>query len=71
MFPPGPESLRKNLQRLSKHISIKHVFTCLTVSIPCEAFLPLLSTGYSKERKSNADRKKIYLLILFKILVFY
>ena len=35
----------------------KPVLTCLSESIPWEAFWPLLEKGYNQERKSNAGRK--------------
>jgi IS5 family transposase len=41
----------------------------LSESIPWGSFRPLLDKGYSQERKSNAERKRIDPLILFKILV--
>jgi IS5 family transposase len=37
--------------------------------IPWESFRPLLDQGYEQERKSNAGRKRIDPLILFKMLV--
>ena len=56
-------------ERLSKLNNKKPVLTCLSESIPWEAFRPLLDKGYSQERKSNAGRKRIDPLILFKMLV--
>jgi hypothetical protein len=41
----------------------------LTDSIPWQSFRPLLDKGYEHERKSNAGRKRIDPLILFKMLV--
>jgi len=41
----------------------------LSTQISWKTFLPLLEGGYSKERKSNAGRKRIDPLILFKLLV--
>ena len=38
-------------------------------SIPWESFRPLLEKGYTQERKSNAGRKRIDPLILFKMLI--
>ena len=38
-------------------------------TIPWEAFRPLLEQGCSDERKSNAGRKRIDPIILFKVLV--
>jgi len=48
----------------------KPVLTRFAESIPWVSFRPLLDKGCSKEFKSNAGRKKIDLLILFKMLVF-
>ena len=41
-------------ERVSKLKNKKPVLTCLSDSIPWEAFCPLLEKGYSQERKSNA-----------------
>jgi len=41
----------------------------LRMAINWEAFLPLLSQGYSQERKSNAGRKPIDPLIMFRMLI--
>ena len=56
-------------QRVAKLQEKKPVLTRLTESIPWESFRPLLDKGYSQERKSNAGRKRIDPLILFKMLV--
>ena len=56
-------------ERVSKLKNKKPVLTCLSESVPWEAFRPLLDKGYSQERKSNAGRKRIDPLILFKMLV--
>ena len=56
-------------ERVSKLKNKKSVLTCLSESIPWEAFRPLLDKSYSQEEKNNADRKRVDLLILFKILV--
>ncbi|WP_255141427.1 transposase [Synechococcus sp. Lug-A] len=45
------------------------VLKSLADSIPWESFRPLLDKGYEHERKSNAGRKRIDPLILFKMLV--
>ncbi len=47
----------------------KPTLATLSEAIPWEAFRPLLEQGYSHERKSNAGRKRIDPLILFKMLV--
>ena len=56
-------------ERVAKLQEKKAVLTRLTELIPWELFRPLLDNGYSQERKSNAGRKRIDPLILFKMLV--
>jgi transposase len=56
-------------QRVSKLQGKKPVLKRLSESIPWESFRPLLDQGYVHERKSNAGRKRIDPLILFKMLV--
>jgi len=56
-------------ERVAKLREKKPVLTRLTKSIPWELFRPLLDKGYCQERKSNAGRKRIDPLILFKMLV--
>ena len=56
-------------QRVAKLQDKKPILTRLAESIPWESFRPLLDKGYSQERKSNAGRKRIDPLILFKMLV--
>jgi IS5 family transposase len=56
-------------QRVAKLKDKKPVLKRLNDSIPWELFRPLLDKGYSQERKSNAGRKRIDPLILFKMLV--
>jgi IS5 family transposase len=56
-------------QRVKKLHDKKPVLKCLADSIPWESFRPLLDNGYEHERKSNAGRKRIDPLILFKMLV--
>ena len=41
----------------------------LSEAIPWESFRPLLEKGYTQDRKSNAGRKRIDPLILFKMLI--
>ena len=63
---------KRFLGRTSKSLKSKNkkpVLTCFSESIPWEAFRPLLDKDYSQERKSNAGRKRIDPLILFKMLV--
>jgi IS5 family transposase len=56
-------------QRVTKLQDKKPVLKSLADSIPWESFRPLLDKGYEHERKSNAGRKRIDPLILFKMLV--
>jgi IS5 family transposase len=56
-------------QRVAKLHEKKPVLKRLADSIPWESFRPLLDKGYAQERKSNAGRKRIDPLILFKMLV--
>ncbi len=55
----------KRIQRLQQK---KTALATLSEAIPWEAFRPLLEEGCSHEPKSNAVRKRIYPLILFKML---
>ena len=56
-------------QRVAKLQEKKPVLKRMSDSIPWESFRPLLDKGYAQERKSNAGRKRIDSLILFKMLV--
>jgi transposase, IS5 family len=56
-------------QRVAKLQDKKPVLKRLSDSIPWDSFQPLLERGYTQERKSNAGRKRIDPLILFKMLV--
>ena len=56
-------------QRVEKLKTKKPVLQRLSESIPWESFRPLLEKGYAQERKSNAGRRRIDPLILFKMLV--
>jgi IS5 family transposase len=56
-------------QRVARVQEKKPVLKRLSDSIPWESFRPLLDQGYVQERKSNAGRKRIDPLILFKMLV--
>ncbi len=56
----------KRTQHLQRN---KLTIATLSETIPWDAFRPLLEQGYSGERKSNAGRKRIDPIILFKMLV--
>ena len=47
----------------------KQVLKRLSESIPRKSFRPLLEHGYAYNRKSNSGRKRIDLMILFKMLI--
>ena len=65
----GQKDFWDEQERVSKLKIRKPVLTCLSEWIPWEAFRPLLEKGYNQECKSNAGRKRIDPLILFKMLV--
>jgi hypothetical protein len=69
MFSMGQRGFWDEKQRVAKLQEKKPVLQRLTESIPWELFRSLLDKGYSQERKSNAGRKRIDPLILFKMLV--
>ena len=55
--------------RVAKLQEKKPVLKRLSESIPWESFRPLLERGYAHERKSNAGRRRIDPVILFKMLI--
>ena len=69
MLTMGQKGIWDEQKRVSKLKNKKPVLTCLLKTIPWEAFRPLLDKRYNQERKSNAGRKRIDHLILFKKLV--
>jgi IS5 family transposase len=69
MLSMGQRGFWDEQQRVAKLQEKKPVLTRLAESIPWESFRLLLDKGYSQERKSNAGRKRIDPLILFKMLV--
>ena len=56
-------------QRAAKLQGKRTVLKRLADSIPWKSFRPLLEKGYANEHKSNAGRKRIDPLIVFKLLV--
>lgn len=56
-------------QRIHKLHQKKPTLTALSEVVPWDSFRPLLEQGYSAERKSNAGRKRIDPIILFRMLV--
>ncbi len=65
----GQRGFCDDQQRVEKLQDQKPVLKRLADSIPWESFCPLLDKGYAHERKSNARRKMIDPLILFKMLI--
>ena len=65
----GPEMLLGRTTKSRQTTGQKPVLKRLSDSIPWYSFQPLLERGYTQERKSNAGRKRIDPLILFKMLI--
>jgi len=65
----GQQGFWDEQERGAKLQGKKPVLRRLTNSIPWESFRLLLEKGYKQERKSNAGRKRIDPLILFKMLI--
>jgi IS5 family transposase len=65
----GQQGFWDEQQRVARLQEKKPVLKRLSDSIPWESFRPLLDQSYVQERKSNAGRKRIDPLILFKMLV--
>ena len=65
----GQKGFWDERERVSKFKNKKPNLTCLWESNPWKAFHPLLEKGYNQESKSNAGRKRIDPLIIFKMLV--
>ena len=65
----GQRSFWNEQNRVGKLQQKKPVLMRLSEAIPGESFRPLLEKGYTQDRKSNAGRKRIDPLILFKILI--
>ena len=67
----GQKGFWDGKQRVTKLQDKKPVLKRLADSVPWESFRPLLDQGYAQELKSNAGRKRIVPLILFKMLVLH
>lgn len=65
----GERGIWDEEQRVTKLQDKKLVLKRLADSIPWEPFQPILDQGYAQERKSDAGRKRIGKVILFKMLV--
>jgi IS5 family transposase len=64
----GQKGFWDEQQRVAKLKEKKQELKRLSDSIPWDSFQRLLERGYTQNRKSNAGRKTIDPLILFKIL---
>ena len=56
-------------ERLEKLAEKKPSLRHLTVAIPWETFRPLLESTFPQERKSSAGRKRIDVIVMFKMLL--
>jgi transposase len=65
----GQRGFWNEQNRVAKLQKKKPVFMRLSEAIPWDLFRSLLEKGYTQDRKSNAGRKRIDPLILFKMLI--
>ena len=65
----GQQGLWDEAERLAKLARKKPSLERLKAAIPWEEFRPLLESAFAKERKSPAGRKRIDLIVMFRILV--
>ena len=65
----GQQGFWDEEERLKKLGRKKPTLERLCASIPWEKFRPLLESAFQKERKSPAGRKRIDVIIMFKMLV--
>ena len=63
------QSFWEEENRLKKLMQKKSILDRLAKTVPWEDFRPLLESIFEKERKSPAGRKRIDVLIIFKMLV--
>ena len=66
LLPIGQKGFLDEQERVSKLKNKNPVLTCLSESIPWEAFRPLLDKGYIQERKSNVAAKELIRLFYLK-----
>lgn len=65
----GQKGLWDEEERLEKLAEKKPSLRHLTVAIPWEKFRPLLESTFPQERKSSAGRKRIDVIVMFKMLL--
>ena len=65
----GQQGFWDEAERLAKLTRKKPSLERLKAAIPWEEFRPLLERAFAKERKSPAGRKRIDVIVMFKMLV--
>ena len=65
----GQQELWDEEERLEKLAKKKPSLRQLTVTVPWEEFRPLLESAFPQERKSTAGRKRIDVIVMFKMLL--
>ena len=65
----GPKGFWDQDERLARLGRQKPILERLTAAIPWQQFRPLLESAFQKERKSPAGRKRIDVIVMFKMLV--
>ena len=65
----GQQGLWDEEERLEKLAKKKPSLRQLTVTVPWEEFRPLLESAFPQERKSTAGRKRIDVIVMFKMLL--
>ena len=65
----GQQGLWDEAERLAKLTRKKPSLERLKAAIPWEEFRPLLESAFAKERQSPAGRKRIDVIVMFKMLV--
>ena len=63
------QGLWDEAERLAKLARKKPSLERLKAAIPWQEFRPLLESAFAKERKSPAGRKRIDVIVMFRILV--
>ena len=64
----GQQVLWDEAERLAKLARKKPSLERLKAAIPWQEFRPLLESAFAKERKSPAGRKRIDVIVMFRIL---
>ena len=65
----GQKGFWTEAKRLTKLGRKKPTLERLAVAIPWEQFRPLLESAFKKEHKSPADRERVDVIVMFKMLV--